>query len=191
MEVWNIIKIKSVKGMWQSISTILSTFDEETAKRNFFVLMVIGEVSIDGTCVVVKDGIGEIIYKLSSSPLVLNANDCTKDMDDLYCAYKELLVSRLKQWGEKEVSKIGDEIYRLDITDMDYHIESNGLHLIEEVILQVNGNKEYISFNLDNGQYTTLNNHVFVHMENLVSFISQLTEFMSKKLKKIKNNKKL
>lgn len=190
MEVWNIIKIKSVKGMWQSISTILSTFDEETAKRNFFVLMVIGEVSIDGTCVVVKDGIGEIIYKLSSSPLVLNANDCTKDMDDLYCAYKELLVSRLKQWGEKEVSKMGDEIYRLDITDMDYHIESNGLHLIEEVILQVNGNKEYISFNLDNGQYTTLNNHVFVHMENLVSFISQLTEFMSKKLKN-KNNKKL
>lgn len=179
MGVWNIIKIKSVKGMWQSISTILSTFDEETAKRNFFVLMVIGEVSIDGTCVVVKDGIGEIIYKLSSSPLVLNANDYTKDMDDLYCAYKELLVSRLKQWGEKEVSKMGDEIYRLDITDMDYHIESNGLHLIEEVILQVNGNKEYISLVLGNGKYVMLHSSELAHMEKFVSFIAELTKFMS------------
>lgn len=183
MEVWNIIKIKSVKGVWQSISAILSTFDEETAKNKFVELSAIGEVSIDGTCVVVKEGIGEIIYKLSSSPLVLRENDCTKDMDDLYCAYKELLVSRLKQWGEKEVSKMGDEIYRLDITEMDYRIGSNGLHLVEEIILQVNGNKEYVSFNLDNGKYVMLNNCVFVHIENLVSFISQLTEFMSKKIK--------
>ena len=78
---------------------------------------------------------------------------------------------------------MGDEIYRLDITEMDYHIGSNGLRLVEEIILQVNGNKEYVSFNLDNGKYVMLNNFVFVHIENLVSFISRLTEFMSKKIK--------
>lgn len=74
---------------------------------------------------------------------------------------------------------MGDEIYRLDITEMDYHIGGNGLHLVEEVVLQVNGNKEYVSFNLDNGKYVTLNNFVFVHIEKLVSFIAELTKFMS------------
>ena len=85
MEVWNIIKIKTVIGKWNEkrydISIILSTFDEETAKNKFVELAAIGKVSIDGTCVVVKEGIGEIIYKLSSSPLVLRENDCTKDYE--------------------------------------------------------------------------------------------------------------
>lgn len=105
MKVWNIIKIKSVIGKWNEkrldISTILTTFDEETAKRNFDGLSVNGEVSLDGTCVVFNYGATETIYRLVSSPLVLRDKDCTKDMDDLYCAYKELLVSRLKQWGGK------------------------------------------------------------------------------------------
>ena len=185
MEVWNIIKIKTVIGKWDEkrydISAILSTFDEETAKKKFVELSAIGEVSIDGTCVVVKEGIGEIIYKLSSSPLVLRENDCTKDMDDLYCAYKELLVSRLKQWGEKEVSKMGDEVYRLDINAMDYYINKEGLQLVEEIVLQINGGKEYLSLVMGNGKYVMLNSTELAHMEKLVSFISQLTEFMSKK----------
>lgn len=183
MKVWNIIKIKTVIGKWNEkrldISTILTTFDEETAKRNFVGLSVNGEVSLDGTCAVYNWGATETIYKLSSSPLVLSANDCTKDMDDLYCAYMDLLISRLKQWGEKEVSKMGDEVYRLDINAMDYYINKEGLQLVEEIVLQINGGKEYLSLVMGNGKYVMLNSTELAHMEKLVSFIGELTKFMS------------
>lgn len=183
MKVWNIIKIKTVIGKWNEkrldISTILTTFDEETAKRNFVGLSVNGEVSLDGTCAVFNYGTDEIIYRLVSSPLVLNDKDCTKDMDDLYCAYKELLVSRLKQWGEKEVSKMGDETYRLDINEMDYYINKEGLQLVEEIVLQINGSNEYLSLVLGNGKYVMLHSSELAHMEKFVSFIAELTKFMS------------
>lgn len=183
MKVWNIIKIKTIIGKWNEkrldISTILTTFDEETAKRNFVGLTTNGTVSPNGTCVIYDWGTTETIYKLSCSPLVLNTNDCTKDMDDLYCAYKELLVSRLKQWGEKEISKLGDEIYRLDINAMDYYIIKEGLQLVKEIVLEINSGNEYLSLVLGNEKYVMVHNSELAHIEKFVSFIAELTKFMS------------
>lgn len=189
MKVWNIIKIKSVIGKWNEkrldISTILTTFDEETAKRNFVGLSVNGEVSLDGTCVVFNYGATETIYRLVSSPLVLRDKDCTKDMDDLYCAYKELLVSRLKQWGEKEVSKTGDIVYRLDIAEMDFsatNYEENNEQewRIAEIVLNQNSAGNFIDLIALGGEKRfSLIRTELRNIENLANFIDKLTKFMS------------
>ena len=188
MELYNLVKTEFDKnGKMENQKIIFTTTDYKKATLSLSSIILRGGfMSEDGNYAVIENKGKLIYYNLHKSLLHLDRIPHSEELVLLYEAYFDLLVSRLKQWGEKEVSKMGDEQYRLYIKPMNYYVSDYCLfdkshsELIEEIVLEICGNQTIVYFVSENGNYKIdLHNSEFSHIETLVNFIDRLTKFMS------------
>lgn len=186
MKLYNLVRTEIGNDGKMKEQTVIASTDEESAKR-LLEGLTFGKAIPDrnGNRITWEFSDSTIVMQLVESGLILGKQSHTEEISELYNAYIDLLVSRLKQWGEKEVSKMGDIVYRLDITEMDFYAtnyeENNEQEWrIAEIVLNQNSAGNFIDLiTLGGEKRFSLIRTELRNIENLANFIDKLTKFMS------------